>query len=77
MDELERDLRSALDRLADGTVASDDLVDRTLARSVQIRRRRRVITVSGVAVAFAAMAALASVADAATRCATCASRLLR
>ena len=67
MDELERDLRSALDRLADGTVASDDLVDRTLARSVQIRRRRRALTVSSLTVALAAMAALASVAGAATR----------
>jgi hypothetical protein len=67
MDELERDLRSTLGELADGPEPSDDLVNRTVGRSGQIRRRRRVITVSSIAAAVVATLAVVSIAGAATR----------
>src|SRR5690242_14211912 len=66
MDELERDLRSTFDRLAEGAVPSADLVERTVARSVRIRRNRRIALSSGIAAALAAVITVASVAGAAT-----------
>jgi hypothetical protein len=67
MDELEREFRAALDHLADGPEPSDDLVGRTVDRSVKIRRHRRVITVSSVTAAIVATLAVVSIAGAATR----------
>jgi hypothetical protein len=67
MDELEREFRAALDHLADGPEPSDDLVGRTVDRSIRIRRHRRVITGSSVAVAIVATLAVVSIAGAATR----------
>lgn len=67
MDELEREFRAALGHLADGPEPSDDLVGRTVERSVQIRRHRRVLTVAGTAGALVVTLAIVSIAGAATR----------
>ena len=67
MDELEPEFRAALDHLADGPEPSDDLVGRTVDRSVQIRRHRRVVTLTSVAAAIVATVAVVSIAGAATR----------
>jgi hypothetical protein len=68
MDELERDLRATLGNLADGAPPSDELVDTTLSRGAQIRRRRRSFAASGVAaVAVVVAIAIASIAGAGTR----------
>jgi hypothetical protein len=67
MDELERDLRATLGNLANGPTPSDALVDTTVARSAQIRHRRRTFAASGVAaVALVAALAIASIAGAGT-----------
>jgi len=67
MDDLEREFRAALDHLADGPEPSDELVGRTVDRSVRIHRNRRVLTVTSVAVAVVATLAVVSIAGAATR----------
>ncbi|MDQ1476043.1 MAG: hypothetical protein QOE62_1272 [Actinomycetota bacterium] len=68
MDELERDLRATLGNLADGATPSDGLVDTTIERSAQIRRRRRAFAASTVAlVALVVAIAIASIAGAGTR----------
>jgi hypothetical protein len=68
MDDLERDLRSTLGNLADGAPPSAALVDTTVTRSAQIRRRRRVFAASTVAVfALVVAIAIASIAGAGTR----------
>jgi hypothetical protein len=68
MDELERDLRKTLGNLADGARSSDELIDTTIARSAQIRRRRRTFAASAIAaVALVVAIAVASIAGAGTR----------
>ncbi len=49
MDDLERDLRATFDRLADRAVPSAELVERTVERKDQIKRRRRAGFVSALA----------------------------
>jgi hypothetical protein len=67
MDELERDLRAEFEHLADGPEPSDDLVGKTLDRSVHLRRHRRVLTASSIAaITLAAFVVVASVAGAGT-----------
>src|SRR3954463_14142151 len=51
MDELERELRAELSRRADGPEPSDDLVERTVGRTMQIRRRRNTVAAFAVAAA--------------------------
>ena len=65
MDDLERDLRATLDHLAGGAAPSDGLVSRTLERSRQLRRNRRLIAASiavitTLAVTVAATSVIAS-----------------
>jgi hypothetical protein len=68
MDELERDLRATLGNLADGARSSDELVDTTIARGAQIRRRRRTFAASAIAAGALVVAiAVASIAGAGTR----------
>lgn len=57
MDDLERDLRATFDRLADRAVPSAELVERTVERKDQIKRRRR----AGIVSALAAVVVVVSV----------------
>lgn len=67
MDDVERDLRATFDRLADCAVPSTELVERTVERTDQIKRRRRAAIASGLAtVAIIASVTAASIAGAGT-----------
>jgi hypothetical protein len=57
MDDLERDLRATFDRLADRAVPSAELVERTVERKDQSKRRRR----AGIVSALAAVVVVVSV----------------